>query len=118
MGTRGTEMIAFRLPSCLGGLFLAFLLLFSVNSWGSCTTGYYNGCAGWQYPGDVVSCQNTYGSNCSQWSGVAACNHNVTVNVKSCMSGGYIHITCVDGGTECNASNGSDYVRTHCTENN
>ena len=116
MGTRGTEMIAFRLPSCLGGLFLAFLLLFSVNSWGSCTTGYYKGCAGWQYPGDVLSCQNTYGPNCSQWSGVAACNHNVTVNVKSCMSGGYIHITCVDGGTECNASNGRDYVRTHCTE--
>lgn len=36
MGTRGTEMIAFRLPSCLGGLFLAFLLLLSVNSWGAC----------------------------------------------------------------------------------
>ena len=37
MGTQGTCMIAFRLPFCLGGLFLAFLLLFSEQSWGACT---------------------------------------------------------------------------------
>ena len=36
MGTQGTDMIAFRLPFCLGGVFLAFLLFLSVSSWGAC----------------------------------------------------------------------------------
>lgn len=62
-------MIAFRLPSCLGGLFLAFLLLCS-QSWGACNTfpsGYhicnFNGndlkCSGLTLPSNLGDCASS-----------------------------------------------------------
>ena len=87
----------------------------AASAWGACTTSQYIGCSGFRYPNENLSCQNTYGSNCSEWSGVAACGHNIQVNVKTCESRSFPYMECVDGGTECNSSSGRDYVRTHCT---
>lgn len=124
LGTRGTYMIAFRLPSCLGGLFLAFLMLFCSQSWAACyqrqrsatirsayycgaTSGTYNFC----YPvSDRISV-----------SGQCHCSSNTlapySYTIELCVSTGsriYAGGSCTSSCYEENQSNSSYYFRVQC----
>ena len=74
-------MIAFRLPSCLGGLFLAFLLLLSVNSWGECRTN-----------SSTTTCGGCKQQNCY----IGAYGDRYIIGAGSAS---YIGVTCASSGT-------------------
>lgn len=65
-------MIAFRLPSCLGGLFLAFFLLMSINSWAKCD---------WA---ETVGTGKEFGHSGTCQSGESVCYQYAPPNFNSC----------------------------------
>lgn len=119
-------MIAFRLPSCLGGLFFAFLMLFCSQSWAACyqiqrsatirsnyycaaSSGTYNFC----YPvTDRISV-----------SGQCHCSANTlapySYTIELCASTGsrkYATGSCTSSCYEENQSNNSYYFRVQCVQ--
>lgn len=121
MGTQGTDMIAFRLPFCLGGVFLAFLMLFCSQSWAACS--YYGGTGA-----DMTNwiCTSFYGcssvlpsrpDDCTSYT-TAKCtiepSNSCPSNTFSAGGGWIVRKTIFDGSVGCATTTGG-YVYRGCS---